>query len=232
MMYYVIVIEREKGGDTVIKRKYVLLLLLALVSIPLTGLLCSNLAQAQSTVTGYVSVSPAAFVSVDSSDYTLTSNYLANYENALVTFVGAVQLPHGATLTNVTFFWRDKDTSLIWFDLIRYNETDWRVIANIGSTGNASVEWGYSYNDNITDATIDNSQYAYYMRVAIPSSVSHLDYQFRYAIIEYTLPSQAVGGFWIPIDKLGLLAPYLALVSTIILAVSISVAYIKYRKKQ
>lgn len=133
---------------------------------------------------------------------------------------------------NVTFFWRDKDTSLIWFDLIRYNETDWRVIANIGSTGNASVEWGYSYNDNITDATIDNSQYAYYMRVAIPSSVSHLDYQFRYAIIEYTLQSQAVGGFWIPVDKLGLLAPYVALVSTIILAVSISVAILKYRKKQ
>ena len=41
-----------------------------------------------------------------------------------------------------------------------------------------------------------------------------------------------VGGIWIPVDKLSLLAPYIALVSTVILAVSTSVAYIKYRKKQ
>jgi hypothetical protein len=40
-----------------------------------------------------------------------------------------------------------------------------------------------------------------------------------------------VGGIWISVDKLGLLFPYIALVSTIILAVSISVAIIKYRKK-
>lgn len=41
-----------------------------------------------------------------------------------------------------------------------------------------------------------------------------------------------VGGVWIPVDKLSLLSPYIALVSTIILAISISVAYIKIRKKQ
>jgi len=42
----------------------------------------------------------------------------------------------------------------------------------------------------------------------------------------------AVGGLYIPVDKFSLLAPYIALVSTIIIAVSMSVAYIKYRKKQ
>jgi len=46
-----------------------------------------------------------------------------------------------------------------------------------------------------------------------------------------TIPSTPVGGIWIPVDKFSLLAPYIALVATIILAVSISVAYIKYRKK-
>jgi parallel beta-helix repeat protein len=40
-----------------------------------------------------------------------------------------------------------------------------------------------------------------------------------------------VGGISIPVNKLSLLAPYLALIATIILAVSISVAIIKYRKK-
>jgi len=47
-----------------------------------------------------------------------------------------------------------------------------------------------------------------------------------------TPPSSVVGGIPIPVDKFSQLAPYLALGSTIILAVSISVAYIKYRKKQ
>lgn len=41
-----------------------------------------------------------------------------------------------------------------------------------------------------------------------------------------------VGGIYVPIDKLALLVPYIALAATIILAVSISVAIIKYRKKQ
>jgi hypothetical protein len=41
-----------------------------------------------------------------------------------------------------------------------------------------------------------------------------------------------VGGIWVPVDKLALLAPYLALIATIVFAASISVAYVKYRKKQ
>jgi len=41
-----------------------------------------------------------------------------------------------------------------------------------------------------------------------------------------------VGGIWIPVDKLSLLTPYIILAITIILAVSTSVAIIKYRKKQ
>jgi hypothetical protein len=50
---------------------------------------------------------------------------------------------------------------------------------------------------------------------------------------EYTtIYPSSVGGIRVPVDKLGLLAPYLALVATMILAVSISVAIIKYRKKQ
>ena len=40
-----------------------------------------------------------------------------------------------------------------------------------------------------------------------------------------------VGGISIPVDKLSLVAPYIALTSTIVLAISASVAYIKYRKK-
>jgi len=48
----------------------------------------------------------------------------------------------------------------------------------------------------------------------------------------YEAPTATVGGILVPVDKLGILAPYIVLVSTIILAVSISAVYIKIRKKQ
>jgi pimeloyl-ACP methyl ester carboxylesterase len=43
---------------------------------------------------------------------------------------------------------------------------------------------------------------------------------------------EPVGGIWIPVDKSALLAPYIALASTIILAIAITAAFFKYKKKQ
>ena len=40
-----------------------------------------------------------------------------------------------------------------------------------------------------------------------------------------------VGGIWIPVDKLALLAPYIGLASTIIVAVAATAIFFKYRKK-
>ncbi len=42
----------------------------------------------------------------------------------------------------------------------------------------------------------------------------------------------AVGGFWVPVDKLDLLAPYIGLASTIIAATAATAIYVKRRKKQ
>ncbi|KPV63585.1 MAG: hypothetical protein AOA66_0717 [Candidatus Bathyarchaeota archaeon BA2] len=45
----------------------------------------------------------------------------------------------------------------------------------------------------------------------------------------------SVGGVWIPVDKFGLLAPYIALASTIVVATvaaAICVKYAKRRKKK
>jgi len=57
-------------------------------------------------------------------------------------------------------------------------------------------------------------------------------YFLKAVFIEYTLPSQAVGGFWIPVDKLGLLAPYIGLASTILVAAAATAIYVKHRKKK
>jgi hypothetical protein len=41
-----------------------------------------------------------------------------------------------------------------------------------------------------------------------------------------------VGGIWVPVDKLSLLAPYIALASTILIATAATAIYVKRRKKQ
>ena len=43
---------------------------------------------------------------------------------------------------------------------------------------------------------------------------------------------QPVGGIWIPVDKFGLLAPYIGLASTIIVATAATAIYVKRRKKK
>lgn len=45
-------------------------------------------------------------------------------------------------------------------------------------------------------------------------------------------PEGAVGGLWIPVDKLGLLTPYIGLTLTTIIATAITIAFFKRRKKQ
>jgi hypothetical protein len=64
--------------------------------------------------------------------------------------------------------------------------------------------------------------------VISPIGNTYTDYIFTDAEI---LDASAVGGTWIPVDKLALLAPYIALASAIILAVA-AIAVFKYRKKQ
>jgi len=85
---------------------------------------------------------------------------------------------------------------------------------------------GYTF---VVEATATNAPF-YVKNINVVITVVDGMRPNKYYKVE--LPSEGVGGFWIPVDKFSLVAPYIALVSTIILAVSISVAYIKYRKKQ
>jgi parallel beta-helix repeat protein len=45
-------------------------------------------------------------------------------------------------------------------------------------------------------------------------------------------PPPSVGGIWVPVDKLALLAPYIALASTILAATAATAIYVKHRKKK
>jgi parallel beta-helix repeat protein len=49
---------------------------------------------------------------------------------------------------------------------------------------------------------------------------------------QITQPSPPVGGIWIPVNKFTLLAPYIALASTIILAIAVTAVFVEYKKKR
>jgi len=129
-------------------------------------------------------------------------------------------------------YWKDLTTTTIRVHRTE-QDNDWNyvrvMIWKVESTGNqgdgykcwlASSQFG-AYWDNLTNTTID-----------VYRAQNDIDWEQVCVRIWKIQPSYGVGGLWIPVDKFSLLAPYIALVSTIILAVSISVAYIKYRKKQ
>ena len=130
----------------------------------------------------------------------------------------------------VTSHWNDGGDEDVVCHFRRYDQNQDQLGLDVSSSGNS----GFGSTTNNTEAVVNNSQYAYYLEVAIPGeSNGHGLYDFHYATIEYEYQtSGAVGGFWISVDKFGLLVPYLISAITVILVASISVAYVKYRKKQ
>ena len=134
--------------------------------------------------TGSISVSAAAFVASDSTaNWRCSGVDLYHLETGGVHFYGAVQLPDGATVTNVTFHWIDLGGLNVQCQLKRHNLTMTLNMASMMSSGDTGT--GSSYDDTIDFATVDNIQNTYYFDVLIPSG----SYYFRYAIIEYEYPA-------------------------------------------
>ena len=78
-------------------------------------------------------------------------------------------------------------------------------------------------------ASLDTSILGYGTSVLIIEA-GHEDYFGAIASEEFHVTSEPVGGIWIPVNKLELLAPYIGL--TILLAVAVmTVGYIKKRKR-
>jgi len=220
----------------VLKRKYVVLLMLALVSIVSGGLLYSNVVHANPIVKGYVSISPAEFTPEQNGQtwYKTLERLIGNGS-----FYTSLKLPNGVTITNMTakvFDFVSDGQVTVWL-------VGWNLTANLPLDGAFSRNLAFAqtsmngtpgttvlYDDTIYAPTIDNENGIYALMVVF--TYRSWDLSLKGFQIEYEYEAGAVGGFWVPVDKFSLLAPYIALVSTIILAVSISGAYIKYRKKQ
>jgi len=123
--------------------------------------------------TGYVSVSAAAFrPQEDGYDFTNSGWRIMNINGSSDYYYAPVQLPHGATVTRMTFHWYDT-SSAVGNAYLRRSSMDatWNTMPNAITSGIGGA--GSSFDDDILNATIDNSQYAYYLHWILPGTTVH-----------------------------------------------------------
>jgi hypothetical protein len=141
---------------------------------------------------GNISVGYGAFVPVHYND---NVTYLPGYgllnlnTYYSVSCMAPLQLPHGTTITNVTFYFYDMDTSSFSLLLFRENQTNYDFMGSIANTPPGD-KIGYDHISfrSISYATIDNNNYHYWLYVTIPWSSSYWNYVFHYALVEYMYP--------------------------------------------
>jgi hypothetical protein len=145
---------------------------------------------------GNISVPFSAFVP-PSSDDSVGYSYLTGLTNAHGTTLqycyAPLQLPHGATITNATFYFYDNDDDAFGFDLLRGNLTNtWAELGFVWNNPGSDTP-GYTSislnNINHNYSIVDNNNYYYYLLISFPySSTSSSYYRFYYALIEYEYP--------------------------------------------
>jgi hypothetical protein len=140
-----------------------------------------------SSKTSYISVSAAAFrPSGDLYTFANIGNYLAPSDPNSSLFVAPIQLPHGAVITSVTYFWQDLDPGVdknTWVELERSDLDGTGVplveVYSSGGSGNGSTKEPCTFN-----CEVDNSQYAYFLEVNFTSTALQALYGVT---IEYTI---------------------------------------------
>ena len=133
--------------------------------------------------TGYVSVAAAGCQPSDDGYTYINSGYnLYPDDSSSYWFVCPVQLPHGATVTRFTFYWRDSSSSTFEgeCELRRSNFTS-SLMAKLSTNGSAGVD-DSDTTTTITNPVVDNAAYAYWLQLYFPDA----NVDFYYAVIEYT----------------------------------------------
>jgi hypothetical protein len=137
--------------------------------------------------TGYVSVPAAAFGPED--DYFQYNNdgwVLSPSDQSSYLYYAPVQLPHGATITAMTFGWVDLSaaqdaTCALKVDRLGAGAPVVVEIAAVSSTGSSGDGTSSTSTIDPTYGTIDNSQYIYYIEWNLPDMIKGSG-----VIIEYT----------------------------------------------
>ena len=99
-----------------------------------------------------------------------------------------------------------------------YTDVGWAMHQNrYGGDSKRGLQWR-----KLTDTTID------LRRMDDDQNYDHV----RVQIWKIEPTPTPVGGFWVPVDKLTLLAPYIALTSTILVATAATAIYVKRVKRR
>jgi hypothetical protein len=134
------------------------------------------------TRTGYISVPAAAFrPSVDSFQFSngggnLFSNYGANY-------YASVNLPHGSTVTKVTFYYDDDTASGDVTMTLYHHSLSVDLVYNMAEITSTDGGYGSDYDDTINDAVVDNTANTYYLHASFGATGS--DLKVKAVLIEY-----------------------------------------------
>ena len=138
--------------------------------------------------TGYISIDASAFHPGYTTDVAYAGGVLRNMDTKTVYFFASVQLPQGATVTNITGYWYDSDSSN---NLVcRLSQGSMGVVykmAEVSSTG--SDGYGSDLETTIDYATVDNSQYSYTLIVTIPTLSNFNALEFYSVTIGFEYPT-------------------------------------------
>jgi hypothetical protein len=137
--------------------------------------------------TSYISVSAAAFrPSSSENTFVNIGNYLAPSDPLSSIFIAPVQLPQGAVITSVTYYWQDLDSTVDANTYVVLERSDLdgtatplMVVYSSGGSGNGSTKEPCTIN-----CVVDNSQSAYFLEVNFTSTALHALYGVT---IEYTI---------------------------------------------
>ena len=198
----------EKGGDVLVKKKQVFVVVSISVVICLVGTMFNVMAtdgggnpwnrvweaiyglqsrvealESEMPKKGYISISPAAFNPTDETSMYILWGSVLEGEGY---YVADVQLPHGATVTNMTVYVYDESSSYgLDIKLYKYNldEHHW-CIASI-DTWPAEETPGYAilYAGHLLSPEVDNQHYSYYIAVWFDGWSYKLE--LRGIVIEY-----------------------------------------------
>ena len=133
---------------------------------------------------GYIWINPLAFKQIEGANGYEESNIELCSSGYADMYSTPVQLPNGAIITKMTIYWSDLDSIVnAMFSLGRTQANGENTVemAYVESTGSSGP--GSSLDTSINYATIDNSQYTYYLNAIFVWP--EYDLCVRSALIEY-----------------------------------------------
>jgi hypothetical protein len=139
--------------------------------------------------TGYLSFNGANFAELED-DYNfrryISSIYKEPGDINSQDWIACVNLPQGATVTELAVWYRDASSSNISVTLLALAYTGGfpAIMATVSSSGTPGFSSGGDTTINFP--TIDNNSFTYYLSFSFPSANTGSDLQFRHARIKYT----------------------------------------------